>query len=110
MLSTGSMGAERANIPISGTVAVFAKGPVGLMATVGRACLARVSDRRRHRAEAAGAQQHLGTHVVVDFARQNRSEATLAFTDGQLAASLAASPIVPRAYGVQSQAHLPEGG
>src|SRR5581483_2867125 len=35
MLSTGFMGAEHANIPIGGTVAVFAQGPVGLMATVG---------------------------------------------------------------------------
>lgn len=36
MLSTGFMGAEYARIPIGGTVAVFAQGLVGLMATVGR--------------------------------------------------------------------------
>ncbi len=35
MLSTGFMGAEHAAIPLGGTVAVFAQGPVGLMATVG---------------------------------------------------------------------------
>src|SRR5438445_4672841 len=35
MLSTGFMGAENANIPIGGTVAIFAQGPVGLMATAG---------------------------------------------------------------------------
>lgn len=35
MLSTGFVGAENANIPIGGTVAIFAQGPVGLMATVG---------------------------------------------------------------------------
>jgi isopropanol dehydrogenase (NADP+) len=35
MLSTGFRGAENANIPIGGTVAVFAQGPVGLMATAG---------------------------------------------------------------------------
>src|SRR5215472_13932083 len=35
MLSTGLLGAENGNIPIGGTVAVFAEGPVGLMATVG---------------------------------------------------------------------------
>jgi threonine dehydrogenase-like Zn-dependent dehydrogenase len=35
MLSTGFMGAENGNIPIGGTVAVLAQGPVGLMATVG---------------------------------------------------------------------------
>ncbi len=35
MMSTGFAGAEIANIPIGGTVAVFAQGPVGLMATKG---------------------------------------------------------------------------
>jgi len=35
MLSTGFMGAEHGNIPIGGTVAVLAQGPVGLMATAG---------------------------------------------------------------------------
>jgi threonine dehydrogenase-like Zn-dependent dehydrogenase len=35
MLSTGFVGAENANIPLGGTVAIFAQGPVGLMATAG---------------------------------------------------------------------------
>jgi threonine dehydrogenase-like Zn-dependent dehydrogenase len=35
MLSTGFAGAEKANIPIGGSVVVFALGPVGLMALVG---------------------------------------------------------------------------
>jgi threonine dehydrogenase-like Zn-dependent dehydrogenase len=35
MMSTGFMGAENASIPLGGTVAIFAQGPVGLMATVG---------------------------------------------------------------------------
>ena len=35
MLSTGFMAAENADIPIGGTVAVFALGPVGLMAIAG---------------------------------------------------------------------------
>ena len=35
MLSTGFMGAEKGNIPIGGTVAVIAQGPVGLMSTAG---------------------------------------------------------------------------
>ncbi len=35
MMSTGFMGAEHAEIPVGGTVAVFAQGPVGLMATKG---------------------------------------------------------------------------
>lgn len=35
MMSTGFAGAERASIPLGGSVAVFAAGPVGLMATAG---------------------------------------------------------------------------
>src|SRR5260221_7077928 len=35
MLSTGLQGAEAANIPIGGSVAIFALGPVGLMAVAG---------------------------------------------------------------------------
>jgi isopropanol dehydrogenase (NADP+) len=35
MLATGFMGAEHGNIPMGGTVAVLAQGPVGLMATAG---------------------------------------------------------------------------
>jgi threonine dehydrogenase-like Zn-dependent dehydrogenase len=37
MMSTGFMGAENADVPVGGTVAVFAQGPVGLMATKGAA-------------------------------------------------------------------------
>jgi isopropanol dehydrogenase (NADP+) len=35
MMSTGFAGAEAADIPVGGTVAIFAQGPVGLMATAG---------------------------------------------------------------------------
>lgn len=35
MISTGVKGAEKANIPVGGTVVIFAQGPVGLMATKG---------------------------------------------------------------------------
>lgn len=35
MMSTGFMGAENAEIPLGGTVAIFGQGPVGLMATAG---------------------------------------------------------------------------
>jgi threonine dehydrogenase-like Zn-dependent dehydrogenase len=35
MMSTGFMAAEHGDIPVGGTVAVFAQGPVGLMATKG---------------------------------------------------------------------------
>ena len=35
MLSTGFVGAEYAAVPIGGTIAIFAQGPVGLSATIG---------------------------------------------------------------------------
>ena len=35
MMSTGFAGAENAEIPLGGTVAIFAQGPVGLCATLG---------------------------------------------------------------------------
>lgn len=35
MLSTGFVGVERADIPMGGSVAIFAQGPVGLSATIG---------------------------------------------------------------------------
>jgi isopropanol dehydrogenase (NADP+) len=35
MMSTGFAGAEAGDVPVGGTVAVFAQGPVGLMATAG---------------------------------------------------------------------------
>ena len=40
MMSTGFMAAEHGNIPIGGSVAIFAQGPVGLMATAGARLLA----------------------------------------------------------------------
>ena len=53
MMSTGFAGAENASIPIGGTVAVFAQGPVGLMATagalvrmLGQPFWGRINDRR----------------------------------------------------------------
>ena len=42
MMSTGFMGAEHANIPIGGSVAVFAQGPVGQWRPSARGCWAPV--------------------------------------------------------------------
>jgi threonine dehydrogenase-like Zn-dependent dehydrogenase len=72
MLSTGFMGAEHGNIPIGGTVAVFAQGPVGLMCTAGA--------RLRGAGliigvESAPARQELarsyGADEIVDFTRED---------------------------------------
>lgn len=83
MLSTGLMGAENGNIPIGGTVAIFAEGPVGLMATVGA--------RLRGAGliigvESVPARQELarryGADVIVDFTKEDPVERILALTDG----------------------------
>ena len=84
MLSTGFMGAENGNIPIGGTVAVIAQGPVGLMATAG----ARLRGaglvigvesvpRRQHLARAYGADE------IVDFAQEDVLERILELTGGE---------------------------
>jgi threonine dehydrogenase-like Zn-dependent dehydrogenase len=84
MLSTGFMGAENADIPIGGTVAVFAQGPVGLMATVG----ARLRGAGLVIAvESVPARQELarsyGADVVVDPAGGSVVEQVRALTGGQ---------------------------
>lgn len=84
MLSTGFMGAEMGDIPIGGTVAVFAEGPVGLMATAGA--------RLRGAGliigiEAVPRRQELacyyGANVIVDFTREDPEQRILELTDGQ---------------------------
>ncbi|WP_146664076.1 NAD(P)-dependent alcohol dehydrogenase [Anaerohalosphaera lusitana] len=83
MLSTGFMGAEHANIPIGGTVAVFAQGPVGLMATAG----ARLQGAGYVIAvESIPERQELakkyGADVVVDYTREDPVEKIMELTDG----------------------------
>jgi isopropanol dehydrogenase (NADP+) len=84
MLSTGFMGAENGNIPIGGTVAVLAEGPVGLMATAG----ARLRGagmvigvesvpRRQELARRYGADQ------IVDFSKEDVVERIMELTDGE---------------------------
>jgi isopropanol dehydrogenase (NADP+) len=84
MLSTGFMAAEHGNIPLGGTVAVFAEGPVGLMATAGAKLLGAAViigvenvPKRQELARFYGA-----THIV-DFAKQDVARAILELTDGQ---------------------------
>jgi len=83
MMSTGFMGAEHANIPIGGSVAIFAQGPVGLMATVGAKLLGAgliiAVETVPHRQELA---KRFGADVVIDFKTQDPVTAILDLTDG----------------------------
>lgn len=84
MLSTGFMGAENGNIPIGGTVAVFAEGPVGLMATAGAklrgAGLIIGVESLPKRQDLA---RQYGADVIVDFTREDPVERILALTAGE---------------------------
>jgi len=84
MMSTGFMAAEHAAIPIGGTVAVFAAGPVGLMAIAGArllgAGLVIAVESVPKRQELA---RHFGADVVVDFAQGDPVEEILRLTGGQ---------------------------
>lgn len=84
MMSTGFAGAENADIPVGGTVAVFAQGPVGLMATVGArlqgAGLVIAVETMPERQRLA---RHFGADVVVDFRKEDAVQAILDLTDGQ---------------------------
>ncbi len=83
MLSTGFMGAEHGNIPIGGTVAVFAQGPVGLMGTFGAklrgAGLVIGVESMPERQELA---RRYGADVIVDFTKENAVKRILELTDG----------------------------
>ncbi|MFP3872122.1 MAG: NAD(P)-dependent alcohol dehydrogenase [Candidatus Natronoplasma sp.] len=83
MMSTGFSGAEIANIPIGGTVAVFAQGPVGLMATkgaqlqgAGTIIAVESVEKRKKLAKKYGADE------IVDFTEVNTVEKIMELTDG----------------------------
>ncbi len=84
IMSTGLSGAERANIRIGDTVAVFAQGPIGLCATVG----ARLSgattiigvDRLPDRLAIA---RRMGADHVIDSSRCDPVEEILRLTNGR---------------------------
>jgi isopropanol dehydrogenase (NADP+) len=84
MMSTGFAGAENADIPIGGSVAIFAQGPVGLMATAGSrllgAGLVIAVESVPNRKELA---RHYGADHVIDFAQGDPVTGILALTDGQ---------------------------
>ncbi len=82
MMSTGFGAAEHANIPLGGTVAIFAEGPVGLMATAGaRLCGAGLvigveSVRERQRLA-----RTFGADVIVDPTQDNVVARIMALTN-----------------------------
>jgi threonine dehydrogenase-like Zn-dependent dehydrogenase len=84
MMSTGFMAAEHANIPIGGSVAIFAQGPVGLMATAGARLLGAgliiAVESVPKRKELA---RRFGADVVIDFNEQDPIQAILDWTGGQ---------------------------
>jgi threonine dehydrogenase-like Zn-dependent dehydrogenase len=84
MLSTGFMGAENGNIPIGGTVAVLAQGPVGLMSTAG----ARLRGAGMIiGVESVPSRQKLarmyGADEIVDFSREDVVDRVLELTGGE---------------------------
>ncbi len=84
MLSTGFLGAENGDIPIGGIVAIFAQGPIGLMATVG----SRLRGAGRIFAvESVAKRQQLarkyGADEVIDFTSVDPVERILSLTGGQ---------------------------
>jgi threonine dehydrogenase-like Zn-dependent dehydrogenase len=84
MLSTGFVGAEQGYIPIGGTVAVFAQGPVGLMATAGAklrgAGLIIGVEAVPQRQELA---RTYGADEIVDFSKEDVVQRILDLTGGE---------------------------
>ena len=83
MISTGFAGAENAEIPLGGTVAVFAQGPVGLCATAGArllgAGLVIAVESKPDRKELA---RRFGADVVVDPAAVDPVDEIMRLTGG----------------------------
>jgi isopropanol dehydrogenase (NADP+) len=83
MLSTGLMAAENAAIPMGGTLAVFALGPIGLMSVAGaKLCGAGLIigiDNVPKRLQLA---TEFGADVTVDFSRQDAVSSVMELTDG----------------------------
>ena len=84
MISTGLMAAENANIPPGGTVAVFALGPVGLMAVAGARMLGAGLiigvDSVPRRQELA---RSYGADMTVDFEKEDAVARIMDLTGGE---------------------------
>lgn len=84
MLSTGFMGAEHANIPTGGSVAVFAQGPVGLMATAAARLLgAGLIIGVDGMSERLKLSRQYGADEVVDFNKVDPVEEIMRLTGGK---------------------------
>ncbi len=84
MMSTGFMGAEHGDISIGGTVAIFAQGPVGLMATAGARMLGAgliiAVESMPNRQELA---KHFGADIIVDFKKTDPVQKIMELTEGR---------------------------
>lgn len=84
MMPTGLRGAEVANIPLGGTVAIFGQGPVGLMATAGArlqgAGLIIVVDKRPNRLELS---KFYGADIALNFTEVDPDEEIMEITGGK---------------------------
>ncbi|MBU0518315.1 NAD(P)-dependent alcohol dehydrogenase [bacterium] len=84
MMSTGFMGAENARIPLGGTVAIFAQGPVGLMATAGAKMLGAgliiAVDGVPNRLKMA---RHFGADITINFKETDPIKKIMEITGGQ---------------------------
>lgn len=84
MMSTGFMAAEHAQIPLGGSVAIFAQGPVGPMATVGSRLLGAAQviavDTFNQRLVMA---RHFGADAVVNYFEEDAVEEIRRLTGGK---------------------------
>jgi threonine dehydrogenase-like Zn-dependent dehydrogenase len=91
MMSTGFVAVEHADVPMGGSVAIFAQGPVGLMATAAArlagAALVIAVDTVPKRLELA---KHFGADVVIDFRERDPVGAILELTGDGADASIEA--------------------
>ncbi len=84
MISTGFMGAENGEVPMGGTAAVFAQGPIGLMCTVGaRLQGAGTVIAVESVAERIELAREYGADEIVNFQEVDPVERILELTDGQ---------------------------
>src|SRR6266542_2395298 len=110
MMSTGFMGAERAAIPLGGTVAVFGLGPVGLMATAAAkllgAGLGIGVDRDGKRQDFA---RFYGADHIIDFSRLDPSREVLKVTRGKGVDSAIEAVGTPESFSACVEATRPGG-
>lgn len=84
MVSTGLMAAENARIPVGGVAAVFALGPVGLMATAGARLLGAglvIGVESVPKRQELG--RHYGADIIVDYTREDPVKRILELTGGK---------------------------